>query len=134
MGAVSYGITVFIGFGVAVVVGLIAIITLFLVVRLIRSIRRGWSFTRWACFLTVFLLGVAVVGGGYSFLWKNYLLPYGYYTLLRLSVAGLSVWLAYSAVVRKFHPLLILLPCLLSILYQPLVKVTLNRKRGFGST
>lgn len=78
VGAVSYGITVFIGFGVAVVVGLIAIITLFLVVRLIRSIRRGWSFTRWACFLTVFLLGVAVVGGGYSFLWKNYLLPYGF--------------------------------------------------------
>lgn len=128
MGAVSYGITVFIGFGVAVVVGLIAIITLFLVVRLIRSIRRGWSFTRWACFLTVFLLGVAVVGGGYSFLWKNYLLPYGYYTLLRLSVAGLSVWLAYSAVVRKFHPLLILLPCLLSILYQPLVKVTFEQE------
>ena len=110
------------------VVGLIAIITLFLVVRLIRSIRRGWSFTRWACFLTVFLLGVAVVGGGYSFLWKNYLLPYGYYTLLRLSVAGLSVWLAYSAVVRKFHPLLILLPCLLSILYQPLVKVTFEQE------
>lgn len=128
VGAVSYGITVFIGFGVAVVVGLIAIITLFLVVRLIRSIRRGWSFTRWACFLTVFLLGVAVVGGGYSFLWKNYLLPYGYYTLLRLSVAGLSVWLAYSAVVRKFHPLLILLPCLLSILYQPLVKVTFEQE------
>lgn len=128
VGAVSYGITVFIGFGVAVVVGLIAIITLFLVVRLIRSIRRGWSFTRWACFLTVFLLGVAVVGGGYSFLWMNYLLPYGYYTLLRLSVAGLSVWLAYSAVVRKFHPLLILLPCLLSILYQPLVKVTFEQE------
>lgn len=89
---------------------------------------RGWSFTRWACFLTVFLLGVAVAGGGYSFLWKNYSLPYGYYILLRLSVAGLSVWLVYSAVIRKFHPLLILLPCFLSILYQPLVKITFEQE------
>lgn len=127
-GALAYGITVFIGFGVASVVGIIIIVTLLLAVRLIHSMRRGWSFTCWACFLTVFLLGVAVMGGDYDFFWKNYSLPYGYYTLLRLSVAGLSAWLVYCATIRQSHPLLILLPVLLSILYQPLVKITFEKE------
>ena len=101
---------------------------LFLLFRMVRSMRRGWSFTRWSCFLVVLLLGVAVVGGGYDFLWKNYSLPYGYYTLLRLAVAGLSACLACQAVTYKSHPLLILIAVLLTILYQPLVKITFEKE------
>ncbi len=101
---------------------------LFLLFRMVRSMRRGWSFTRWSCFLVVLLLGVAVMGGGYDFLWENYSLPYGYYTLLRLAVAGLSACLACQAVIYKSHPLLILIAVLLTILYQPLVKITFEKE------
>ena len=101
---------------------------LFLLFRMIRSMRQGWSFTRWACFLVILLMGVAVAGGDYDFLWKNYSLPYGYYTLLRLAVAGLSACLACQAVICKSHPLLILVAVLLTILYQPLVKITFEKE------
>lgn len=104
------------------------LVVLFLLFRMVRSMRKGWSFTRWACFLVVLLLGVAVVGGDYDFLWKSYSLPYGYYTLLRLAVAGLSAWLACQAVIYKSHPLLILIGVLLTILYQPLVKITFEKE------
>ena len=105
-----------------------ALAVLFLLFRMVRSMRQGWSFPRWACFLTILLLGVAVTGGDYEFLWKNYSLPYGYYTLLRLTVAGLSAWLACQAVICKSHPLLILIAVLLTILYQPLVKITFEKE------
>ena len=91
-----------------------------------RSMRRGWSFSRWACLVVVVNLGMAVFAGFRHCLAIDFTLPYGFFDFLRLAVSALSVWLVYTGWKRKAHPLLVILPALLVLLYQPIFKVPLS--------
>lgn len=101
--------------------GIVTISVIGLVKFLIRTVLRYWSFTHWACSISILLLGLAVLAG-----YKLLSFPAGYYTFSHLYIFLLSIWLGFIAWKQEKNPFFIVLPCLLVLLYQPFVTLNFN--------
>lgn len=99
---------------------------------LIKTIRKAMSsalsreqqLTLWAALVSIILLLIAIIGGSRRFLWDNYDLPAGYYTMLRLGVTAAGLYMTCIAARQKKPILIILLSAALSLLFQPLILIS----------
>lgn len=108
------------------VVGVISLTLLIKVIR--KAMRSELSRERqlivWAALISITLLLIALIGGSSRFMWDNYDLPEGYYTMLRLGVTATGIYMTYIASKQKEHILILLLSAALSLLFQPLILIS----------
>ena len=88
------------------------------------ALSREQQLTLWAALVSIILLLIAIIGGSRRFLWDNYDLPAGYYTMLRLGVTAAGLYMTCIAARQKKPILIILLSAALSLLFQPLILIS----------
>ena len=55
--------------------------------------------------------------------------PYGYYVFLRLIACPLFLWIAWKSYTRAATAALTIAACLLAVIYNPIIRVMLDRDR-----